>query len=45
MKKIRLQEQMSGLKHQFSTENGPKSKETLGDDDDIDPADECNDIT
>lgn len=46
LKKIRLQEKMSGLKHHFSTDDVNKTQKTsnqLNDDgDDINPVDECN---
>lgn len=45
-KKIRLQEEMSGLKHQFSIENEQYLQDELNhtkdDDKEIDPVDECN---
>lgn len=50
MKKIQLQEKMSGLKHQFSIANGldssPKeaSKQQRDYDNETDPVDECNGI-
>lgn len=46
LKKVRLQEEMSGLKHQFSIENEPNlhsvSSPAKDDDKEIDPVDECN---
>lgn len=45
LKKVRLQEKMSGLKHQFSIENEPNlhgiSSPSKNDDTEIDPVDEC----
>lgn len=44
MKKLRLQEEMSGLKHHFSIENAANVQATTSqqlDDEDIDPVDEC----
>lgn len=44
-KKLRLQEKMSGLKHQFSIENAANVAESTSqqpdDENDIDPVDEC----
>lgn len=45
MKKVRLQEVMSGLKHDFSIENMKivrASSSQSNNDDVIDPVDECN---
>lgn len=43
MKKVRLQEEMSGLKHHFSIENATQeaSSQPRDDENDIDPVDEC----
>lgn len=45
IKKLRLQEEMSGLKHHFSIENAANVQATtsqqLDEEDDIDPVDEC----